>query len=67
MNDATITSNWLQRGGTESKESGPDLDTGDDGLRQDGLQDVHGLRVILQDPLHNGLHPGGVSLHPQLG
>lgn len=44
-----------------------DLYTGDDGLWQDGLQDVHGLRVVLQNTLDNGLHPGGVSFHPQLG
>ena len=44
-----------------------DLDAGDDGLWQDGLQDVHGFRIILKDALHNGLNPGGIRLHPQLG
>ena len=43
-----------------------DLDACNDGLRQDALQDLHGFTVLCEHPLHNGLHPRGVSLHPQL-
>lgn len=42
------------------------LDTGDDGFRQDAFQNLHGLRVLCQHSLDNGLHPGGVTLHPQV-
>ena len=44
-----------------------DLDARDDGLRQNALQNLHGFAVLSQHPLHNGLDPGGVGLHPEVG
>ena len=44
-----------------------DLDARDNGLRQNALQNLHGFTVLCEHSLHNGLHPGGVTLHPQVG
>lgn len=39
----------------------------DDGFRQDGLQDDHGLGIVLYGTVHKAVHPGGIVFHAQMG